>query len=115
MTGVQTCALPICCFIQLIRPGIHTQAHRQVNSAVYHVFDGRGCTVINGQRVNWERGDFFVVPPWAWHEHVNESKEEAILFSIQDTPVMKALGLYREEAYQENGGHQKVTGNFSSQ
>jgi gentisate 1,2-dioxygenase len=66
--------------------------------------------VINGQRFDWQRGDFFVVPPWAWHEHGNASQEETILFSVQDTPVMKALGLYREQAYEENRGHQKVTG-----
>ena len=100
------------CYVQMIRPGIHTQAHRQVNSAVYHVFEGRGYSVINGTRFDWERGDFFVVPPWAWHEHVNESKQEAILFSIQDTPVMEALGLYREQAYTENNGRQKVAGSF---
>ena len=102
------------CYIQMIRPGIHTQAHRQVNSTVYHVFEGGGHSVINGKRFNWERGDFFVVPPWAWHEHANESKDEVILFSVQDTPVMEALGLYREEAYQENGGHQKVTAVFET-
>ncbi len=36
------------CYIQMIRPGIHTQAHRQINSAVYHVFEGRGYSIING-------------------------------------------------------------------
>jgi gentisate 1,2-dioxygenase len=100
------------CCVQLIRPGVHTQAHRQVNSAVYHVFEGRGHSVINGERFDWERGDFFVVPPWAWHEFANESTEEVILFSVQDTPVMQALGLYKEEAYRENGGRQKVTSIF---
>ena len=100
------------CYIQMIRPGVHTLAHRQVNSAVYHVFEGRGYSVINAQRFDWERGDFFVVPPWTWHEHANEGQAEAILFSIQDTPVIKALGLSREEAYQENGGHQKISSTF---
>lgn len=100
--------------MQLIRPGVHTKAHRQVNSAVYHVFDGRDYSVIGGKRFDWERGDFFVVPPWAWHEHVSESDEGAILFSIQDTPVMKALGLYREQALEESGGHQQVTGKFET-
>lgn len=100
------------CYIQLIRPGVHTQSHRQVNSAVYHVFEGQGFSIIDGQRFDWQRGDFFVVPPWAWHEHANESREDAILFSVQDTPVMKALGLYRAEAYRQNGGHQAVTGTF---
>ena len=79
---------------------------------MYHVFEGRGHAVINGQRFDWERGDFFVVPPWAWHEFANESKDEVILFSVQDTPVMQALGLYKEEAYTENGGRQEVSGTF---
>lgn len=96
------------CLIQLIRPGVHTQAHRQVNSAVYHVFEGEGYSVINGRRFDWQRGDFFVVPPWAWHEHANESRGAAILFSVQDTPVMRALGLYREQAHPE--GRQQTTG-----
>ncbi len=100
------------CQIQLIRPGVHTQAHRQVNSAIYHVFEGRGYSVINGIRFDYERGDFFVVPPWAWHEHANESKDDVILFSVQDTPVTQALGLYREEPYTENNGRQKVTSTF---
>jgi hypothetical protein len=34
---------------------------------------------------------------------------EVFLFSIQDTPVFEALGLYREEASEENGGHQPIS------
>ena len=101
------------CWIQLLRPGVHTRAHRHTGSAVYHVFEGSGATIINGQRFDWSRGDFFVLPPWAWHEHVNPGNEEVILFSIQDAPVMRALGLYREQPYEKDGGHQEVTGVFS--
>jgi gentisate 1,2-dioxygenase len=54
--------------------------------------------VINGEAVHWEQGDTFVVPLWSWHEHANGSaKDEAILFSMHDTPVLQAFGLYREE------------------
>jgi gentisate 1,2-dioxygenase len=53
------------------------------------------------------------VPPWTWHEHANTTAEGAILFSIHDTPVFEALGLYREEAYEEHGGHQPVTSVFN--
>jgi gentisate 1,2-dioxygenase len=101
------------CWIQLIRPGIRTRAHRQTSSAVYQVFRGQGYSVINGQRFDWNEGDFFVVPSWAWHEHANESGNEVILFSIQDIPVMKDLSLYREEPYEENAGHQPITSIFS--
>ena len=101
------------CWIQMIRPGVHTKAHRHTTSAVYQVFEGEGYSIINGTRFDWTRGDLFVVPSWAWHEFGNESGQEAILFSIQDNPVMKALALFREEPYQENAGHQEVTGIFS--
>jgi gentisate 1,2-dioxygenase len=90
-------ALPtIACWIQLIRSGVHTKAHRQTNSAVYHVFREEGYTIVNGERFAWKTGDFFVVPLWAWHEHANNTEEDAILFSVQDTPILHALGLYRE-------------------
>jgi gentisate 1,2-dioxygenase len=38
------------------------------------------------------------VPNWAWHEHANNSKsDDAILFSVNDIPILNAFGLYREE------------------
>lgn len=101
------------CWIQLLRPGIRTKAHRHTSSAVYQVFRGHGHSVINGQQFDWTEGDFLVVPAWAWHEHANAGDSEAILFSIQDLPVMKALSLYREEPYAEHAGHQPVTSHFS--
>ena len=85
------------CYIQMIRPGLHTRAHRQTSSAVYHVVRGAGSTVIDGVRHEWREGDFFAIPPLARHEHANEETEPAILFSLQDVPLLTALGLYREE------------------
>ena len=100
------------CWIQMIRPGVHTQAHRQTNSSVYYVHEGQGYTVIDGQLFEWGKGDFITVPSWRWHEHACQGADPAILFSIQDTPIMESAGLYREEPYEENGGHQVVTGRF---
>jgi hypothetical protein len=37
-----------------------------------------------------------------------------VLFSIQDAPVLNALGLYYEEEFTDNSGHQKVTSAFSA-
>jgi gentisate 1,2-dioxygenase len=85
------------CYIQMIRPGVHTRAHRQTSSAVYHVVRGAGYTVIDGVRYEWREGDFFTVPPSARHEHANEQADPAILFSLQDVPLLTALCLYREE------------------
>jgi gentisate 1,2-dioxygenase len=96
------------CWIQLLRAGVRTTAHRETGSAVYFAFEGRGHSVIDGQRFDWRKGDLFVVPTWAWHEHAS-ADGEAVLFSVRDTPVMRALGLHREQAYREHGGHQPVT------
>jgi gentisate 1,2-dioxygenase len=102
------------CWLQMLRPGEHTRAHQQTGSSVYYVAEGRGETIIDGQRFVWGKGDIFVVPSWAAHEHANASNsQDAILFSIQDYPVLEKLDLYKEEAAEENGGHQAVTGTFA--
>lgn len=102
------------CMIQLLRPEEHTKAHRHTGSGVYQVVRGEGFTVIDGQRFDWGQGDILAIPPWALHEHANVSKSaDAVLFSIQDLPVLQSLGLYYEEEYDENGGRQKVTSRFA--
>lgn len=93
--------------MQMLRPGEHTKAHRHTGSFLYQVAKGRGWSVINGQRFDWRERDIFCVPSWMFHEHANASAgDDACLFCFNDLPVMKALGLYREQALAENGGHQ---------
>jgi gentisate 1,2-dioxygenase len=97
LTGGPT--LPtLSCGVQLLRPGQRTQSHRHTSTALYHAFRGSGTTVINGQPFHWEKGDSFVVPLWHWHEHANRANsEEAILFSMNDAPILKPFGLYRAQ------------------
>ncbi|WP_298648301.1 cupin domain-containing protein [uncultured Tistrella sp.] len=86
--------------LQLLRPGQHTRAHRHTGSIVYQVARGSGFSIIDGKRYDWSEKDIFVVPSWSLHEHANASEsEEACLFSFNDLPVMRALGIYHEEAY----------------
>jgi gentisate 1,2-dioxygenase len=95
--------------MQMLRPGEHTKAHRHTGSGLYHVAKGNGHSIINGKRYDWQARDIFCVPSWAWHEHVNGSdSEDACLFCLSDLPVMRALGLYREQAFGDNLGHQPV-------
>jgi gentisate 1,2-dioxygenase len=97
LTGGPT--LPtLSCWIQLLKAGRRTQSHRHTSTVLYHAYRGRGTTMINGQEFHWEQGDNFVVPLWHWHEHANTSaSDDAILFSMNDAPVLKRFGLYREE------------------
>jgi 1-hydroxy-2-naphthoate dioxygenase len=87
------------CRAQWLPAGFETRSLRRTSSAVYFVVRGEGVTEVDGQEVRWGKNDCFVVPNWTRHRHVNLSKTgEAVLFSVHDTPVLKALGLYREDA-----------------
>ncbi|HXG53448.1 MAG TPA: cupin domain-containing protein [candidate division Zixibacteria bacterium] len=102
LTGGPT--LPtLSCRIQLLHPGQRTAPHRHTSTAIYHVFRGSGTTTIDGRPFHWRKGDTFIVPLWHWHEHANTSpNEEALLFSMNDAPILDAFGLYREEGRGES-------------
>lgn len=103
ITGGSTLAT-LTCWIQLLRPGERTKKHRHTSSAVYFVVGGEGTTMVGDKALEWSEHDCFAIPNWAWHEHVNRSKtQEAILFSVNDIPIVSAFGLYREEP--ENSLH----------
>jgi gentisate 1,2-dioxygenase len=87
------------CALQLLPAGDETASHRHTSTSIYHVFRGEGATQIGERRFDWRQGDSFVVPLWHPHRHLNtSSSKEAILFSMSDAPVLKALDLYREES-----------------
>ncbi|ADU93841.1 cupin domain-containing protein [Geobacillus sp. Y412MC52] len=106
----ETACPTIASWMQKLPKGFHTKAHRHTHASIYHVFEGSGYTIINGIRFDWEKGDFFVVPNWAWHEHVAE--EDSYLFSTNDLPILEKFGLEREEALEDNNGYQTVIGEF---
>jgi gentisate 1,2-dioxygenase len=85
------------CEVQLLGANERTETHRHTSSAIYHVFKGQGRTRVGESYLEWKKGDSLVVPLWQWHCHENLGHEEAVLFSINDRPIMESLQLYREE------------------
>jgi gentisate 1,2-dioxygenase len=102
------------CWMQMLRPGVHTRAHRHTGSSVYLAFEGSGASIIDGIRFSWTAGDMFVIPSWATHEHLNDEGDPALLFSVHDTPLLKALDKYRSEPHDSPDGRQRVTGEFTA-
>lgn len=94
--------------LQMLRAGVHTRARRHTGSKLMHVVRGSGTTIVDGQPYEWRAGDFLAIRPWAWYEHVNRSLEHAVLFQVDDTPAMAALGYYAEEALHDNDGYQAL-------
>ena len=73
--------------IQAFNPGEHIVPHRHNSYALYHILQGSGYSVLDGQRFDWKKGDTFACPPMASHEHINTGDEPAIQYVIQDMPA----------------------------
>lgn len=92
-------------FGQLLRPGERTWPQMQTASLVCIPFHGSGHSIVGGQRLDWEPFDAFAVPGGEWCQHVNGSDDEdAILFVASDEPALKALGFYRKQGRNADGG-----------
>lgn len=86
-----------------IGPNASSPLRRETCSKVFHVYDGKGYSVIdygkvNKKRLHWSRNDTFAVPAWSSVVHYCDSNEDAYLFSFSDKPLLENLGLYCEES-----------------
>ncbi len=78
--------------------------HRHTVEAVIHMIKGRGYSVIDGQRYDWEAGDFLCVPVFAWHVHFPDESEEWVDVAATTGPFSMAMGIaiYEDERYPEH-------------
>jgi gentisate 1,2-dioxygenase len=54
-----------------IAPGGWQSKHRHGGEAVLYAVEGKGYTVLDGQRYDWSTGDATLVSKWCWHQHFN--------------------------------------------
>jgi gentisate 1,2-dioxygenase len=83
-------------FMQLLPKGFVGASHRQTDSTIYVVVEGRGQSRVGATSYAWGPRDIFVVPSWVPVSH--QADEDAVLFSLSDRPAQQALGLWREQA-----------------
>ena len=96
VTG-QEC-LPILGFSALmLRPGENADLGRRTCSAVTHVIEGHGSSEIDDSDFDWNPHDMTVIPPHASCTLRNHSSSSpAFLFIVDDAPLHRKLGFYRE-------------------
>lgn len=83
--------------VHRLAPGATATIGRRMASSVFHVVRGGGTSQVGDTELAWSEHDVVAFPPWVPVEHRNGSDSEpAILFSMTDEPVMRALHLYRE-------------------
>lgn len=97
----------LACGMLRVIGGRATAPCRRSGNQIFVVHRGTGHSVIDGRRFTWRPGDMFVIPSWSAAEHHAERTAE--IFTIADTPVLRALGIYREETLAEP---QPVTSTF---
>jgi gentisate 1,2-dioxygenase len=88
---------------QLLRPGEKTLSHRENVNTIFIGAEGKGYSVVGDKRIDWSKSDIFTIPSWHWHEHGNDSNEDAIVYSVSDSPVIEKLGLLCEHRKTRDG------------
>jgi gentisate 1,2-dioxygenase len=59
-----------------LAPGLYQSRHRHGGEAWLYCVSGKGYSVIDEERRDWEAGDLIVVDHWQWHQHFNASDSE---------------------------------------
>ena len=88
---------------QLLRPGEKTLSHRENINTIYIGAEGKGYSMVGEKRIDWSKFDIFTIPSWHWHQHGNDSNEDAIVYSVSDSPVIEKLGLLCEHRKTRDG------------
>jgi gentisate 1,2-dioxygenase len=88
---------------QMLRPGEELGFKRETCSTFMVVMQGQGFSEIGGQRFDWEKNDILAVPNFLWRRHVNTGKDDAVLYTVSDAALLRALGQYRSQGKGTDG------------
>jgi gentisate 1,2-dioxygenase len=88
---------------QLLRPGEELSFKRETSSTFIVVIEGQGFSEIGGQRFDWEKNDIMAVPGFVWRRHVNTGKNDAVLYTVSDSALLRAIGQYRSQGKHADG------------
>ncbi|KFZ11098.1 hypothetical protein V501_04899 [Pseudogymnoascus sp. VKM F-4519 (FW-2642)] len=86
-----------------LNPGKSSPAVQETASSVYHIIEGSGYSLINGEKITWKKSDTFCIPAWYTYEHFADEKETVYLYRFDDKPMLNALGFYRTKDTDSEG------------
>ncbi len=75
--------------------------HRHYYESLIYIISGKGYSVVEDNKVEWESGDLIYAPPWSWHQHFNTDPDnEARYVAFTNAPLLQNVGgiARREEA-----------------
>lgn len=101
-------------FQGIIVAGETHQPHRHTSVAINYWYEGSGHSLIGGEHVRWEAGDFSISPAWAVHAHANDGDSTAWGLTIHDAPLLFHTGaLLWQEALDEDAAVLGRTGDLT--
>src|SRR4051812_12850505 len=71
--------------INVLLPGERTAPHRHNSSVVNFALRGSGQAIIAGKEIAYTERDVFTTPPWAIHQHVNDTDEIQVRLSYSNS------------------------------
>jgi gentisate 1,2-dioxygenase len=80
--------------LNVLLPGERTRPHRHNSSVVNFGIRGRGRSIIGGRTIDWGQYDTFSTPPWAIHQHVNDTDEIQVRLSYSNAGLLDLLGVH---------------------
>ncbi|MDB6002727.1 MAG: Gentisate 1,2-dioxygenase [Rhizobacter sp.] len=80
--------------VHALDAGAASQPRRAACNQIFAVMEGEGHTQLGDLRLDWSRGDLFVVPMWC--SHVLHAAVGSRLLEVSDEPVHQMLGTFRE-------------------
>jgi gentisate 1,2-dioxygenase len=79
-----------------INAGDSIPTQPNATSELYYMISGAGSTTVNGETINWKKGDFLTLPSGSVSRHT--ATEDTTIYYILDTPILNYLGAKATEA-----------------
>jgi gentisate 1,2-dioxygenase len=78
--------------VQIVAPGELSCSHRHSMAALRFILEGEGAvTIVEGEPLTMEPGDFLLTPAWCWHGHVHNGRTPMMWLDVLDAPFVRGM------------------------
>ena len=87
--------MPACTVsLNVLLPGERTKPHRHNSSIVNFALRGGGRSIIAGTEITFTERDTWSTPPWAIHQHINDTDELQVRLSYSNSALLDRLQVH---------------------
>lgn len=84
--------------INVLLPGERTAPHRHNSSVVNFCLRGSGGSIIAGKEISFKERDVWTTPPWAIHQHINDTDQVQVRLSYSNSGLLDRLKVHVVDA-----------------